>query len=76
MKLHKTIQQDETVLRSRTFNKNQIENKLGKKKVKKRRSQSNVLKTNVFVRDDQLELEIEKNERQELSRIKYKQSVE
>ena len=40
------------------------------------RSQKNFMKENIFVRDDQLELEIERNEKQELLRMKYKQSVE
>ena len=75
MKLQKTIQQDGEVLRSKTFDSIKIENKLGKKGKRKRRSQSNVLNYNVFIRDDQLELEIEKNEKDELRRMKYKQSV-
>ena len=64
------------MLRSKTFKSNTIENKLSKQVNEKRRSQTNVLNTNVFIRDDQLELEIEMNEKNELSRIKYKQSVE
>ena len=39
-------------------------------------SQKNFKLDNIFVRDDQLELEIEKNEEQELVGLKFKQSIE
>ena len=59
------------LIKSRSFNAKNIS-----KAVKDMdRSQKNFMKENIFVRDDQLELEIEKNEKQELLRMKYKQSV-
>ena len=59
------------LIKSRSFNSKNIS-----KAVKDMdRSQKNFMRENIFVRDDQLELEIEKNEKQELLRMKYKQSV-
>ena len=64
---HKTMQ-GPSIIKSRSFNKANIQKKLQNLE----RSQKNFMKENIFVRDDQLELEIEKNEKQELLRMKYK----
>ena len=68
---HKTMQGPGQI-KSRSFSKGNIQSKLKNME----RSQKNFMRENIFVRDDQLDLEIEKNEKQELIRMKYKQSVE
>ena len=64
--------QGPALIKSRSFNKGRILSNVKNME----RSQKNFMRENIFVRDDQLDLEIEKNEKQELIRMKYKQSVE
>ena len=60
------------IIKSRTF----IPQKVSKRYQSMDKSQKNFKLENIFVRDEQLELEVERNEDQEIVRMNFKQSEE